>query len=64
MAQGKDRQITIRFEQGLFDQLRRCAEADDRSVASLVRQLARQHVRAAEVGVQGISDEASRDTSR
>jgi hypothetical protein len=44
MAASKDRQITIRFEKDLFDLLSACAEDDDRSVASLVRHLARRHV--------------------
>lgn len=42
----KDKQLTIRFEKELFDRLRLCAEADDRTVASLIRHLARQHVTA------------------
>lgn len=46
MAASKDRQLTIRFEKDLFDLLRVCADKDDRSVASLVRHLARRHVEA------------------
>lgn len=42
----KDRILTIRFEQDLFEQVKTCAEAEDRSVASLVRHLARLYVEA------------------
>lgn len=48
MKHPKDRGLTIRFEQDLFDQLARCAEAEDRSVASLIRHLARRYVECAE----------------
>lgn len=37
-------ELTVRFDPELFEHLKRIAETEDRSVASLIRQLARQHV--------------------